>query len=81
MSPDQCQVLFKEHGRITVMLCLDEENGARLQVGEKDATLNLRLHNVVVNPITQVGVGPEQRSLQVRVHEGFQLIDVCIIHP
>ena len=64
-----------------MMLCLDQQDRARLQVAQKHPTLNFRLHNIVVDLIAKIRVGPEHLDMQLSVHEGYQAIDVCIIHP
>jgi hypothetical protein len=81
MSPDQRPVVAEKHRRVTVMLRLDQQDGSGLQVAQEHAPFYLRLHNIVIHLIAQVSVGPEHLDLQVRVHEGYQPIDVCIIHP
>ena len=53
-----------------MMLCLDQQDGPRLQVAEKHSTLNFRLHNVVIDLIAEIRVGPEHLDMQVCVHEG-----------
>src|SRR5580765_6798125 len=73
MAPDQRPVVTHEHGGITVMLCLDEQDGSRLEVVQKNAAFNLRLHNVGVDAIAKIGVGLEHTSLQVSVQAGSPL--------
>lgn len=68
MSPDQSLVLFHENSRVTMMLRLDEENCSRFQVVQEHSTLNLRLHNIMIDLIAQVGMGPEHLCLRVRAH-------------
>jgi hypothetical protein len=81
MSPDQRPVISKKHGGITVMLRLDQQDGAGLQVAEEHAPFNLGLHNIMIDLVAQIHVGPEHLDLQVCVHEGTKTVDVCIIHP
>jgi hypothetical protein len=49
------------------MLGVNLENRLRLQVCQEDSALNLRLHDVVVHLIAQVGVRVKHRDLQIRV--------------
>jgi hypothetical protein len=81
MSPQQRLVVAHKHGRVAMMLRLDKEDGPWLEVGEENAAFDLRLHNITVHPVTKVGVGPKHLRVQIAVHEGSQLVDVCIIHP
>jgi hypothetical protein len=69
MPPEQGAVLAEEHCGITMMLCLDKENRARLQIVQEDAAFDFRLYNVAIDLITEVGVGPEHLELRVSVHE------------
>ena len=48
---------------------------------QKHPTLNFRLHNIAVDLIAQIRVGPEHLDLQFSVHVGYHPIDVRIIHP
>jgi len=68
MSPDQRLVVTQKYRRVTVMLCVDLENRSGLQVAQEYPTFNLRLDNIVVHFIAQVGVRVEHRDLQVLVH-------------
>lgn len=81
MSPQQRAVISQKHRCITMMLCLDQQDRARLQIAQKHPALNLGLHNIVVDLVAQIRMGPEHLDLQVSTHEGYQLIDVRIIHP
>jgi hypothetical protein len=81
MSPQQRPIVPQKHRSITMMLCLDQQDRARLQIAQKHPTLNFGLHNIVIDLIAQIRVGPEHLDLQVSTHKGYQPIDVCIIHP
>jgi hypothetical protein len=81
VSPQQRLVISHKHGRVAMMLRLNKEDGPWFEVSEENAAFDLRLHNITVHPIAKVGVGPKHLRLQIAVHEGSQLVDVCIIHP
>ena len=57
-----------------MMLCLDQQDRARLQIAQKHPALNLGLHNIVVDLVAQIRMGPEHLDLQVSTHEGLPTI-------
>jgi hypothetical protein len=63
------------------MLCLNLQYSARLQVAQKNTALNLRLHNIVIDVIAQIGVRLEERDIEAGIHQKlwYQTIDVRII--
>ena len=82
MSPEQGAVIAQEYGGITMMLGLDEQDRARLQVVEENPAFDFRLHNIVVNLVAQIRMRLEHRQFEVSVHEAHPLLlDDCIIHP
>lgn len=50
------------------MLGVNLQHGAGLQVAQEYPTVNLGLNNIVVHVIAEVGVGLEQRGLQIGIH-------------
>ena len=68
MSPDQGLVISEKQRRIAVMLCLDLQDRSRLQFVQEDPALDLRLHNVAVHVITEIGVRLKQRNWEIDVH-------------
>jgi hypothetical protein len=81
MPPQESLVISHKHGRVAMMLRLDKEDGPWFEVSEENAAFDLRLHNITVHPVAKVGVGPKHFAVQIAVHEGSPLVDVCIIHP
>jgi len=59
MSRNERRAILLKDSRVTVMLGLDLQHGRGRQVAQEDAPFNLRLHDVVIHFIAEVGMRPE----------------------
>ena len=76
MPPDQRLIVSEKQCRVAMMLCLDLQNRAWFEVAQKYAALDLRLHNVPVDVIAQVGVRLEQRDgVEIHGRLSYQTLD------
>ena len=76
MSRDQNGTVIQKHRSVAMMLCLDLQDGRRRQVGEKHTTLNLRLDNLMVDLIAEVGMRHEKGYLAHR-----KLVFLFTVYP
>lgn len=63
MPGNQRGAVFEKNRGVAMMLGLNLQNGGRREIFQIDATLDLRLNDLTVYLITEVGVGSEEGSV------------------
>ncbi len=81
MPPQQRLIVLQNNRRIDMVLGLNEQNRTRLQIAQKHAAIDFRLHDIVINLVAKIGVGSKHADLKVCVQTSPHSIDVRIIHP
>jgi hypothetical protein len=63
MAGDESGTVFEKDGRVAMVLCLDLQHSGRRKVVQEDATFNLRLNDLMIDLIAEIGVGHEKGTV------------------